>query len=466
MKRRLILSLMAPLVAAVIQPASADNVLFIDLNNSAEEIKACSSGVKTANAEESVFVINKETVGLLPGSGFVPNAENKIHVKEIDAMIRDLEDQGQRIDSIVISGHDGNGQYFGTQGDLTAAQLKWIFDRHPMLKRHTTMMMQWGCYTGNANACENIWGRNVSENIRTTVGFTVQSPDNTKPGNFRLLEDVCKKRKDIQAAQSSQQYDDIFRNLAGVSDWNVGICHDGGVCSPDYAERDPVTGKILPGQNCDHTFDELQRRCAEFDPDQKKLETYQHYLNADPGYEDPPPDDASFVYENGATGRNPIRRYYSELHLWRHCAKSAANPNGFEMESPARVIRLVRFNDVKSNLMKFHAREVQQYNDLMTKLGWNDYALADLQNMSRAQIVKRTMGAVASLEANIQYGKSQVKGVDLKALYSMAVQFDRTLRVLQPRCSPQSWVHAGMGDYPSDCIAPYGKAPKWPEPKK
>ena len=449
----------------ILAPATwAGNVLMIDLNDSGKEVAACYKGVRDASTvnqdgsrNEALYVVNKEHMAELQHHKYT--AGNKIHAEDIEAYIREIEDGGHKIDTIVISGHDGNGQYFGTQGDITASQLKGIFNRHRLTRDNVSTLVQWGCYTGNANACENIWGKHISQNINTTIGFTVQSPDNTRPGNFALLEDVCKKRKAIHESTTQEQYDKIFNNLAGVQDWNVGICKPEGVCSPDYARRD-ADGKVIPGQSCFHSYDELQRRCREFDPDHEMNNTYLKYLNAEPGYENPPLDDASFVYENGKKGRNPIRNYYSELHLWRHCAKTEYNPYGADMESPARAIRLTRFEDVKQNLLKFHPEQIQQYNQLLAQVGLGEFALDNITDSTRKQIIDKTMGAVSGVEDLLKHRKAK-NGVNLSWLFEMTKQFDRVLRILQPPCIPFSWVHAGMGDYASQCIAPYGKTPAW-----
>jgi len=438
-------------------PVWAGSVLFIDLNNAREEVAACARGVRDAsprNADgtptDQVYVINRASMGQLRYHAYDPS--KSITAADVDAYVRELEDAGVKIDSIVLSGHDGNGMYFGSQGELTADQLKWVLSptRHRLTYDNAQMLIQWGCYTGSANACENIWGNYISPNINTQVGFTVKAPLSSNPANATLLQDVCQKRQEISTATTAQQYDQLLNNLAGINQFGVGICKPEGVCSRDYMRRD-AAGNIIPGQSCLQTYEELHRRCSEFDPGEQELATYRHYLNADPGYENPPPDNHTFAYANGSVDVNPIRRYYNSLHLWRHCLETEDNPRGFEMESTSRAIRLIKFNEVKANLLKFHSAQVNDFNERLRAAGLGQFALDGLRTMSRAEVVARTRGAVVALEA----------GRD-PALYNMAVQMDRLLRILQPRCIPFSWIDEDLSGYGSDCVASYGRTPPWP----
>jgi hypothetical protein len=253
--------------------AYAGDVLIVDLNNSAKEVSHCKQGVADNNRMKGG---NDQVV--------VAGAGQPVNAATLEKLIGEREAQGKSFDSIVISGHDGSGHFFGQSGDLVASDLAAIVERHPKLKDSLTGMALWGCYTSNANASENYWMKNISPNIKSTIGFTLQSPDNTRPGNWALLQDYCQKREQIADASTQAEMSEVFYGLKGIGNWNASVCYGNGVCSNDYGK----TGE--KNRTCFHTYEELHQRCAKFDPGKKLKTTYENYFNAGPGFENPPPD--------------------------------------------------------------------------------------------------------------------------------------------------------------------------------
>ena len=231
--------------------AYAGDVLFIDLNNSTEEISHCINGVDAENARYPGT--RKDKVAIL-GVGDEVNPQN------IEKMIARKEASGYSFDTIIISGHDGSGHFFGENGNILASEIGDIVERRSQaveahdaetgdtkvpLNQSLTGMALWGCYTTTGAACENYWMKNISPSIKATLGFTMQSPDNTNAGNWALLEDYCKKRSEIAAASTQQEMSEVFKGLSGIGHWNSSICFKATACAPADYGRDPVTAMAL-----------------------------------------------------------------------------------------------------------------------------------------------------------------------------------------------------------------------------
>lgn len=479
---------MIHLILALLIPAAsfAGDVLFIDLNNSTNEVRACANGI--AEGSRPGFFQKGDQLRLA-GSNLLSNQHKKLTPAVLDDYLSQLDQQGVSIDTIVISGHDGSGHYFGENSDaILSSDLRKLTAKHPSLSNSLTNMALWGCYGTNDNACENFWMRRISPNIKSTIGFTVQSPDNKQPRNWSMLQDYCLKRNQISNAENSQEVTDLLRGLdngRAVNTWNVGICYKNGVCSFDY---DKVGEKR---QNCFHTYEELHERCKEFDPDSKLLDTFEEYMAAsDDEHKEPPPDgdDEYTVNERSSANAGKLRSYYNQLQDWRHCAEEFASDRpGYEMPLPAQVIRLVKFQTLKTNFGRIESRQISEYNHLLHSVGLDKDELDTSKD--RRDIVNATQGAVSDIEAmmkggepraqylptaikkpklqNIGFvatsedtpqtassGTATVSNVDLRKLLVMARGFDRSLRELDYRCTHFTLVHEGATET-SPCVKSY-----------
>lgn len=438
------------LFALLLASAHAGDVLFVDLNNSANEAEACKAGVQAKNPNEHFEKFGKSDLAKYSRSG-------EMDADALNRFVAAKERAGRKFDCVVISGHDGSGHFFGENGDLTAGQAASLVARS-RLKDSLTSMALWGCYTANANAAENYWMQKISPNIKSTIGFTLQSPSNRRPENFALLQDYCMKREQIANAETKAEMSNQFYHLAGINKMNAAVCYKEGVCANEYAN---------PGEkgNCFHSYEELQQRCSKFDPSRKLLATYKAYFEAsDPAYANPPPDGEDEYVTEGTydpSTKGALRNYYNQLHLWYHCSYDLYKHTGYSMPMPATVIRLTKFETVKRNFAALHQKELEQYNALLAQMGLGQLAL-DPANMSRKDIVERMRKAIAKLEGLSDASSGKVNGVDPYKLLIMAYGFDNSLRTLKTNCLPFSYVHENAGEH-SDCIAQYGEDPKWPK---
>jgi hypothetical protein len=441
----------------------AGDILMIDLNNQGDETKACLDSALRNDPGTDVHIV---------GAG------ETVTVQSIEEKIKFVEEvEGRTIDTIVISGHDGSGRYFGSKGELSSEDFAGIIQRRsaavqamndadggerPPINETLTGMALWGCYTGNANASVNFWMRNISPSIKATVAFALQSPLGKDPANAAILRDYCGgRRKKIADAASEAEMTDVLHAMPNPHNLSLSICYPEGICSDNYAIPD------VAAPSCYHSYGELYERCREFDPGQKDLKMYEKYFAAtSEAYANPPPDKETYYQTLGSQGHyenGVLRQYYSNLQLWYHCASQLRHETGYIMPPPMSVIRLVKFDMLKQNFQTQEKPIIDQYNAILQKTGLGDYALnLTDKNESRKRIIEKISAVSNHLESiDNEDNTATVKGYNVHRLLQMAYGFNNSLNILEPSCTPFNWVDPGPQGV-SQCLAPYGKDPAWP----
>lgn len=406
----------------VISPALyADDILFLDLDGSLNELRACQQGATAANPDDEVEEI-----------------EHEVNAKTVRAAIRGYALEGRKFDTIIISGHDGSGEFYGAnENRFSAADLQSIMREQPAFAANVTSVALWGCYSTPTHECETDWLRQVGPNVKLAAGFTREAPTAAQQGNGQLLREFCQKRSLGVNAQSQDEFCSFFDGLSRASNFSIGVCTQTGLAT-------------RRGKSCIDSYENLHRRCDKYLSDPKysvaaRTAMYGKFLAAtEPGFAEPPPDD------NNST----LSKYYNDIHEWYHCQRDAKTKMGIDLPDPLQILRLTAFSDFRKNFAAAESAEIQQYNDYLRRMGLGQFALEHVEAMKRGDIVARTMGAVSALSQM----NRPVNGVDPKKLLVMAAGFDRTIRQLDVSCSPPSWVN--VSSLPSPCIAAYGERPR------
>ena len=385
-------------------------VLFIDLNKAPKEYGACMEGA----GEDNVSVVSQET-----------NEDGApITVDHIVHRLKELKALGTPADTIVVSGHQGGGLAFGDGGQLSSLQLTRALSGNASV---TTIGMV-GCYTGNVEAAERQWLL-PNKNVRQVFGFPGQSPTKTANDTATLVKDYCQHSQEYARRSSKEDTCQVYPHLANLTRQSVALC-----------SRDAIAARAYGGKGC-YTYQELYDRCAEFDPGEEKLVTFMNYMSP----EDPcgdyanPPRDKNSAYEDGGS---PLRTYYNQVHLWRHCADQIQADRGYDMPEPTTLIRLIKYDTVKTNLARLNARELADYDQRLSDLCLDQFRLGDITNLSRAKMNERILGAVRALETKRVANRSAANEEDdatpereLAAAGNCAAPLPRPRRNCQPNAA-------------------------------
>lgn len=429
-----------PIGMAIIFRAASADVLILDLNNADKENKACS-----AADDGHVWVVNRAGENV-----------RAVNAKVIENAIARMEAAGKTIDTLAISGHDGNCEFFGGDEDensLTAVELKEILDRHPKTKESLSNFAYWGCYPDTVDAITRCWARPFKKSV-FTIGYPLQSPTKEHELSHELIHQFCRpenREKAAKAAVSNEALCEFYKNMPLLRSLDAAVSN----CSH-------IATRLYGSEEC-HSMDDLVKKCDRFDPSWDLTKTYYNYLVAVPGYEDPPLDGADVYAERG---QGPLRRFYNQVHLWRHCADQLKKDFGYDMPYPGQIIRLVKFKQVKDNINFLNREELADYDARLASAGLGDLALGDLEKVSRRELVLKVKQAVRTLESWARRG-TVVGSTRADVVWRMALGIKATLVDMEVKgvdgrgrtykCSHFSLVHAGSSDRSkkSQCIRSY-----------
>lgn len=433
--------LLAFLVSSVATPA----VLMLDFNNGDKETAACASA-----DPGNVYAVNEKTMGV-----------NYVDAEVVERAITGMEASDICIDTLTISGHHGvGGEFFGGDDEdngITAKELKAILARHPKTANCLRNVALAGCYTGTVDAGNSHWLR-VGPNVNFTIGFPLQAPDKNAASGHKLFKQFCSREKREAAANAGTKdaLCEFYKNMPLLAKMGVSVSNCYNIATNLYGPK-----------TCS-TFQELENRCSEFDPDSRLKQLWESYYNAEPGFEDPPLDGADVEAEPGKTD---MRLYYDQLHLWRHCKDKLQADRDYDMPPPAQVIRMVKFKQIKDNLNRLNRKELAEYDARLREAGLGQYALGDLsrKSMTRGAIRRKVFDAMKAIN---KMGHVQVGSTDTRALWRMAYGMNLTFVELRSSaqrpdgskasCSYFELVHANSQNpnNKSKCIVGYDEAAK------
>ena len=188
--------------------AKAD-ILFLDLNNSAQEVESAKRAARARG--ENVIVIPSSQSPVRQSAG-----GKKINMDSIKAELRQYDQQGAKISSVVVSGHDGNGQFTGEFGTVSSDILEDAFATVPNMMQNVRSVLLWGCYTTTLGSLEGHW-KSVFPNVAVFAGFDGRAPNNTRPANFSYLEGFLKQDRRLAAETDRRKLLDVAKQIDGFN---------------------------------------------------------------------------------------------------------------------------------------------------------------------------------------------------------------------------------------------------------
>jgi len=363
--------------------AARAEMIFVDLNDAPEEINKCREGIEAKNAK-GLWQKPDQLHVVRGAKGSKNYRSNTYHA--LRAKIADLVRRKVPVDSIVISGDDGSGNFFGSEGEFTQRELKALLDEFPTVGASLKTAALWGCYPTSVHGAEQFW-INKLPNMQLTMGFTAQGPEKSRPANHILLKQFCERREEAAKAITMDQLCKFHDSLQQLTRTSLGICNRIGTASVEYARN---------GEKC-FTYQQLHERCPQYTNNPKLMEVYEKYMSG----EAEPPEEVP-----GRT--SDLRKFYNETQLWYHCASKFKHQRGFDIPYPPHVIRLIKYNKVKANLMKLNKGELESYDKSLERAGLGALKLGDITKLSRKELNQRIEAAVSALQGrNVEVPASQ-----------------------------------------------------------
>lgn len=409
------------------------DMIFLDLNNADQEFNACKAGVDQNNKDkrkanpDGIVRVKGENGEADDGVGHT-NTYYKLR-KAVIGMLK----AGRTIDSIVISGDDGTGHFFGSNGDFQHHELRAILKEFPQVGKSMQSAALWGCYGPTLYGAEQFW-INRMPNMKFTMGFMGQGPAKDKPVNHSLLTQFCQQREEAVQLTTKDQLCAFYQNLQKLVPTSVGVCNRVAFASAEYR---PKGSK----EEC-FTAEELKARCREFTMDEKLDQVYEDYLS---GRRTP---------EKEVPGKvSPLRRYYNKLNLWRHCGEKFKEDRKKPMPFGPEVIALVKYRNLVNTFNKLNANELASYDRAMAASGYGNLAISNAlrdPNIDRGMVNKLIQDAITVTSRSPRDS----------TLNRMAMCLKMTYVKMDYRCHQFKNVDEEIGGEPSGCLMNYARAQK------
>lgn len=217
---------------------SGKTIIFLDLNNNPMEIAsaqraACKRG-------ESLLVFPK------PG-------QKSFNIAELDQKLSELKASNTQVNSLLISGHDGGGDFGGEHGAVTKLDLVAVVERHPELKESVTSLLLLGCYTGVKQEIFD-W-KEVLPKTNLIAGYEGQAPLGDKPAGHSYIEGVLLKEKAINEVKSKRELDQVLkRGIRHISSISAAMYIHPQMCAPGTQHESGFYFRPLKGRNALEDF--------------------------------------------------------------------------------------------------------------------------------------------------------------------------------------------------------------------
>lgn len=237
------------------------NVLFIDLNNAASEIRAVGNSLPShgelrvipsmhrfnTSARARILDVQARIVAATRAATLCP-ARNLAMCRTHWANLRQLELQREHftqrygidqivedirgieaqildaIDIVIISGHHGNGYFRGEIAQLDVNDLLRVDAEFPALFGRVRTLVLLGCDTGTPALFSDLFAR-LFPIARLMIGSEDSAPTRNEARNLRFITAVLQNEADLQSARRTEEVARIHRQLLAES-WPVAMLWD------------------------------------------------------------------------------------------------------------------------------------------------------------------------------------------------------------------------------------------------
>jgi hypothetical protein len=277
------------------------------------------------------------------------------------------------INSIVISGHDGNGSFGGKNGELSTGNLKHLLTQSSVQASVAGVrsLHLLGCYTGTPGVV-NEWNpidRNDSPlpSLEIVSGFDNKSPFSGDKRLFGIVENLLtQEKKLLQTAENDEFSKNILEVIKNINrtklDLSIGIraCNDVFYLNKEAEYNNNERERSTPYQKISMT--EMVNECtsdkaqAEISELFKKISCWRDPVQAaifnDTSKEEIRQFCSNIKVDDPPNPNGELRKIYSQYLAKSHCFEFII---GGVPASPESVLRLLFAENVFKNVMK-HSR--------------------------------------------------------------------------------------------------------------
>jgi hypothetical protein len=470
--------------------AEKSAILFIDLNNAQEEIRAAQNAADNSDVDKILIKIPFRTPAQqklldelysvsVPLSNKGLGAEAKKTLGDRETKIREEltksighfpfteEDvkrdfaaalEKNKVSTLIVSGDHAKGEYFGESGRISQTAITDVMLNHTDQAKAIRSIYGMGCYTG-ITANIKFWYR-LMPNLEQVVGFDPQGPRRDRKPDLDLLRDSlikeAKLMKDSDAGRDQKALRRAAQSVNGYHDTNAVIC----VCGF-------CTGSKVGDFSV--SFDPNKK----FEKSECTLQTY-NFIDQSMGdfilMMDPETNDNEVPCDTGPA--SPLRGVYSEVEHYEECGdipgpNDPPNPLQAQFhaytEESSKLGGMIFFKNVENNFAHYNESDLHELSLLSKKY---HFPMLDLtqpmaclgpnsphSNVTRGTILKWVDSLGKQLPKNSV--APQFKE-DKDFITKMKGRMETQLTSLD--CVPAPWLRepssSGMPDAPAPCCLP------------
>lgn len=450
MKTSLIHPLVAVLAMTFSLSAHAD-ILFIGMNPAPGEIKAAATVAKERKEKlivlpeidqkvvDRLMELDRQELNLIAqvGNGDIPHSKmekiseqmikvteerdkigTSVEIKPEDLIrwIVELEAQNVSISSVVLSGHDGNGEFWGPFGTANSETLKKAFSQTPKLAQGVRSVALLGCYTSTVGALDTYW-RGVFPSAEVIAGYEIKGPLAWRPSGHDYLRAFLRNDMAFAKAKDKREIERLFKNLPAIRQLAASLAN----------RQFHVTNSGA------RSFDDLYDACKKVSADSDLRRAFTCHYNAETGCENAPTD----------TKSGPMRMFYNQLHSQEHCRALLVLGGDNSLPRGEVVLLMVFSHQILENFHRLHKEDVDTLDKWLVEMGQEPLKLRETKR-NRAELMR----AIRDLRAELmQWNRGLRPNDDLKAAFLLHQKvtgrledFDRVLLRLDSYCTPSAWV--------------------------
>lgn len=378
-----------------------------------KKLCSASEGPACSDIQKKIAAIREARGVIYKKNSFTENAFAELLAKQAA--------DGRAFATVVVSGHDGTGDFSGLLGHIGDKDLAKHLGAHPALKDGVRSLHLWGCNTTTPGSLLMNWTKQFPRALFIS-GYDESAPANTREGSWKYLAAVIEKESAFQEITDAKKLQRMLKGLPHVNEMHAAVYS----CGAWASNKDTVN------------LDEYQARCEGL---KKEIlaneETYQCYLKAPTeACKNPPADKA-----NG-----PVRAFYRILQRAEGCNATSRDP-AFRQYSRDQVIRLNFFDEITRNASRIYADELKQSDDLLERLGAPaGLRFADLEKLSRKELREKIeeldrflIARLPDLNADPALASVSETHAEETALRNLRSSLLQSLFSLEAHCVPFNW---------------------------
>jgi hypothetical protein len=266
------------------------------------------------------------------------HTHNEIQINaELKSKLIELQKKGVAVDSLVISSHDGGGNFFGSFGNTSKYEIAKLTESIPSLKNTLKSVYMLGCYTATTDQVRD-WKTNFPE-VSLIAGYDQAAPLRDASKGWNYLHDTMVLEKTLANSKDSKKVENLSKQIRDLNS-SRGALAIFPKCDDPKQTKEFYRGKVTGYQIKDFDLKFCEDSRAEL---AKSNSLYYKYESGDL----PLPKDKS---------NSELRNLYTFYRNHEICSQSMPDYNAI---APEKVFFLLFNENVRANFASFKKDVIQ-----------------------------------------------------------------------------------------------------------